>query len=153
MESEGRFSPIPMSETPEDARGDESPQEFAGVGAIRKDRFRSGGKGGQNVNKVETGVRLRATIVDPELLAALRERFPGSVTDAGELLIAVTAERSQAQNLRTAYERLAEKLAIAREKPEPRVPTKPPRAAKERRLEEKRRRGEAKELRKPQREW
>ena len=131
----------------------ESNELREGIGAIREEYFRSGGKGGQNVNKVESGVRLRAAVEDPELLEKLREKFPGYLNAAGEILVSSTRERDREPNRRRAYARLDEILAEARAVPRERVATKPKRAAKERRLETKRRRGETKQLRGRVRDW
>jgi ribosome-associated protein len=72
------------------------------------------------------------------------------VARAGPVLRAVAQdERSQARNRELAIERLVERLREALRVPRKRVPTKPSAAARERRLEEKRRRGQTKRLRRP----
>lgn len=126
---------------------EEKPTFYPGVGEIQEEFFRSGGKGGQNVNKVETGVRLRAAIVDPELLQRLRERSPRYVTEKGELIVVATRERSRKQNQDKARKRFEEILAEAQEEPKERIPTKTPISGKEDRLREKQRRGALKHLR------
>lgn len=120
---------------------------FEGVESIEEEFFRSGGKGGQNVNKVETAVRVRAKISDPALFARLKELYPGSVTDEEEFLVGSQAERSQHQNRQLAYKLLEERLAEARKIPEERIETKPTKSSKTKRLSEKRQQGAKKESR------
>ncbi|KKR47100.1 MAG: hypothetical protein UT82_C0003G0014 [Parcubacteria group bacterium GW2011_GWB1_40_14] len=125
----------------------------AGVEDIKEEFFRSGGKGGQNVNKVESGVRLRASIAEPVLLERLREIYPSSVTKDGEFLVTCTEERTQEQNLRIARERLMQRLDIATQQPTERIPTKIPRSSRRERLDTKRKHSVTKDLRKPPQEW
>jgi protein subunit release factor B len=89
--------------------------------------FRASGPGGQHRNKTESGVRLT--------------HLPTGVT------VTATERRSQAANRKAARQRLARKLAQRRQRPKPRKPTRPGRAAKQRRLEDKRRRGQLKRTR------
>jgi ribosome-associated protein len=107
---------------------------------------RSSGPGGQHANKAETRVE---AVLDVEastaLTAAQKRRVVGK---AGPVLRAVAQdERSQLRNRELAIDRLVAKLAEALRVERRRVPTKPSRAAKEQRLEAKRRRGETKRLR------
>ena len=104
---------------------------------------RSSGPGGQHANKAETRVE---AVLDVEasssLSAAQRRRV---VARAGPVLRAVAQdERSQARNRELAIERLVAKLAEALRVERRRVPTRPSRAAEERRLAEKRRRAQVK---------
>ena len=131
-----------------ETENEQDPVFPAGVGDIKEEFFRSGGKGGQNVNKVESSVRLRAVITEPILLERLREIYPSSVTKDGEFLVTCTEERTQEQNLRIARERLMQRLDIATQQPTERIPTKVPRSSRHERLNEKRHRSEIKGLRK-----
>ena len=107
---------------------------------------RSSGPGGQHAQKSDT--RVEATF-DVEASAALTEAQKRRViAKAGPVLRAVAQdERSQWRNRELATERLVEALREALRVPRKRKPTKPSKAAKERRLEAKKRRGQVKRLR------
>jgi ribosome-associated protein len=107
---------------------------------------RSSGPGGQHANKAETRVE---AVLDVEASTALTDAQKRRVVGkAGPVLRAVAQdERSQLRNRELAIDRLVAKLAEALRVERRRVPTKPSRAAKEQRLEAKRRRGETKRLR------
>ena len=104
---------------------------------------RSSGPGGQNVNKVATKVELRLRLeLTPALTAArkarLRAAFPSHVTAAGDFIVTSDRTRSQAMNLADARQRLSEMIQRIWRPPRPRIGTKPSRAARKRRLAEKR---------------
>ncbi len=109
---------------------------------------RSSGPGGQHANvtasRIEAVFEVDASKTLSEQQRALLRR------NLGERVTAVAQDaRSQARNRELALERLREKLAEGLRKPKPRRPTKPSRAARQRRLEQKRRRSERKAQRRP----
>jgi ribosome-associated protein len=109
---------------------------------------RSSGPGGQHAQKTETRVE---AVFDVERSEALTEAQKARVRRrAGEVVRAVAQdERSQARNRELALERLAAALQEALKVPRKRRATKPTAASRERRLEQKRRRGATKQLRQP----
>jgi ribosome-associated protein len=109
---------------------------------------RSSGPGGQHAQKSETRV---VAVFDVEASSALTEvQKRRVISRAGPVLRTVAQdERSQARNRDLALERLVAALREALKVERKRVPTKPSAAARERRLEQKKRRGRVKRLRRP----
>ncbi|MEU0509735.1 alternative ribosome rescue aminoacyl-tRNA hydrolase ArfB [Amycolatopsis sp. NPDC006125] len=115
-----------------------------------RERFsRSSGPGGQGVNTTDSRVELsfdvaRSPSIPDDLRPRLLERLRSRLVD-GVLTIAASEHRAQLANREAARERLVAVLrAAAAPPPPPRRPTKPSRGAKERRLAEKKRRGDVK---------
>jgi len=109
---------------------------------------RSSGPGGQHANTAETRVEALLDVASSSALTEVQKRRV--LAKAGPVLRAVAQdERSQWRNRELAVERVAEQLRLALRVERKRVPTKPSRAAKERRLESKKRRGATKKLRRP----
>jgi ribosome-associated protein len=113
---------------------------------------RSSGPGGQNVNKVATKVELRLKLAATSALNSGQKQrlvaaFPSHVSSEGDFILTADRFRSQPRNQRDAEERLISMLLAIRSPPRRRVPTRPSRAAKARRLSDKRARGETKSQR------
>lgn len=114
--------------------------------------IRATGPGGQNVNKVASAVQLRFLLYQNQTLPAavqhrLRQLAGQRLNADGSILISARGERSQEQNRREALGRLAGLIEAARMEPRPRKPTRPSGAARRKRLESKKHRGETKRTR------
>lgn len=115
---------------------------------------RSSGPGGQHVNKVSTAVELRfnipeSQILDEEEKKRIIKKLEGKLTTEGELIVNASETRSQTQNKKLALEKFYTMIEEALKIPKKRKRTRPSAASRKKRLENKRRQSEKKELRKP----
>jgi len=113
---------------------------------------RSGGPGGQNVNKVNSRVQLRWNVaasraLPDEVKQRLQQQFKSRLNDAGELLIDCDETRSQHNNREICLERLREMILAAARPPKRRIATKPSKGAMLRRKQARKRRSAIKKMR------
>jgi len=113
---------------------------------------RSSGKGGQNVNKVETKVEIRfnidrSKIFSDEEKEKIKKALANRINKEGDLIVVSEEKRNQLENRRIALERLDEMIKKALKSEEERISTKPSKAVRERRLKEKKIISKKKELR------
>ena len=125
-------------------------------GALRIQYARSGGPGGQNVNKLNTKAEIWVPVaalrgLRETAIARLRASAGSRLTKADEIHIVSESERSQEGNRLDVMERLRELIVQAKVEPKRRKRTKPSAGAKRKRLESKKRRGEIKAQRRG--EW
>jgi len=106
------------------------------------------GPGGQNVNKVATACQLRVDMfklgLSPEAYARLKDIAGSRMTSNGEIVITARNYRTQEANREDARARLAEMTAKADMRPRKRKPTRPSRAAKAKRVDQKKQRSQVK---------
>jgi ribosome-associated protein len=115
---------------------------------------RSGGPGGQNVNKVETKVVVRwapreSAALSESQVTRIETMLASRLTKDGEIVLSSEATRYRERNREDALSRLAALVREALRRPKRRRPTRPTKASRERRIKEKKERGETKKRRRP----
>lgn len=119
--------------------------------AISEQFLAGSGPGGQNVNKVATACQLRVDVyalgLAPDVFRRLKALAGSRMTSSGELVILARRFRTQGANRADARARLSALLDAANERPERRIKTKPSKAAKTRRIDAKKARGQIKAAR------
>jgi ribosome-associated protein len=119
--------------------------------ALSETFIASSGPGGQNVNKVATACQLRCDVwklgLAPPVYQRLKALAGSRMTGSGEIVITARTHRTQDANRAEARARLADLIARAHIRPEKRIKTKPSRAAKAKRVDEKKGRSAVKQAR------
>jgi ribosome-associated protein len=115
---------------------------------------RSSGPGGQNVNKVNTKIELRFSVQESEVLDELQKqlillKLKNRINNQGELLVTSSAERTQWRNKEKTTKKFFELIEKSLTKPRKRKKTQPTMSSRLKRMENKKKLGKKKQLRKP----